>query len=148
MSERRPVSIERATEIELNLLDGGEANRDDVRDLCAEVRALSLLSDHLIRERDDARAALASDSYAVAYNAHANQLAFASVALRKSCPNQSVDLSLADGILTLAAERDKLRLERDRLDENGKIKKPEGWKPPDIRRLLLDQGWSGKDGTT
>ena len=26
-------------------------------------------------------------------------------------------------------------------DEHGKVKKPEGWTPPDIEKCLRDQGW-------
>ncbi len=28
-------------------------------------------------------------------------------------------------------------------DENGKIRKPPNWSPPDIKRLLEEQGWKG-----
>lgn len=29
--------------------------------------------------------------------------------------------------------------------EDGKAMKPEGWLPPDIKKLLIEQGWGGKD---
>lgn len=33
-------------------------------------------------------------------------------------------------------------------NDDGKVIKPEGWQPPDIRGCLMAQGWDGKDGTT
>jgi hypothetical protein len=34
------------------------------------------------------------------------------------------------------------------LDANGKFRKPPGWTPPDIERVLREQGWTGPEKET
>jgi predicted HAD superfamily Cof-like phosphohydrolase len=44
-----------------------------------------------------------------------------------------------------AIHRSNIRKAGGAVREDGKIQKPEGWAPPDIRGCLIAQGWSGTE---
>lgn len=42
-------------------------------------------------------------------------------------------------------QRTNMAKEGGKKDPTGKIRKPPGWTPPDIRKCLIDQGWKGNN---
>ena len=52
---------------------------------------------------------------------------------------------IADEALIQAVDENNLeKLEKGTVDEHGKLTKPPGHKPPEIEKILKDQGWSGE----